>query len=76
MSYVTLLQEWVDDQKSNNGLVDVKFFPIYFPTFGDEPPVKMFDGPDPTPEQLAEAAYKLLTGETPSEEIDVSELDL
>ncbi len=76
MSYIEKLQTWVDDQRANHGLVDVKFFPNYFPSFGDTPPVKLFDGPDPTPEILAEAAYRLLSGEIASEELDVSELDL
>lgn len=75
MTYLEKLQAWVEDQRANHGLVDVKFFPNYFPSFGDQP-VKMFDGPDPTSEQLAEAAYRLLTNETASEVLDVSELDL
>ncbi len=73
MSYVALLQEWADDQKANHGLVDVKFFPNYVSLPGAEP-LKLFEGPDPTKEQLAEAAYHLLTDDSLS--VDVSELDL
>lgn len=73
--YIELLQTWADVHKANHGLVDVKFFPNYVNLPGVEP-LKLFEGPDPSMEQLAEAAYRLLTGETHSEALDVSELDL
>jgi hypothetical protein len=71
--YIELLQEWVEDKRANHGLVDVKFFPNYLQIPGEEP-LKLFEGPDPTPEAAAKAAYLLLTDATLS--VDVSELDL
>lgn len=73
MTYVEKLQAWVDDQRANHGLVDIKFFPNYMVIPGMDP-IKIFPGPDPTIEQAAEAAYKILTGEIESHPLDVSEL--
>lgn len=65
MTYVEKLEQWCKD----NSVVDIKFFPNYF--FG----VKLFDGPDPSVEKLAETAYKLLTAEIPSRKLEPHEID-
>ncbi len=75
MTYVEKLQNWYEEGRAAGRILDVKFFPNYLNLPGEEP-IKLFDGPDPTLEQAAEAAYKLLTGETPTTEVDVSELEL
>lgn len=63
MTSVGKLEQWCKD----NDVKDIKFFPSHF--FG----VKLFDGPDPTVEQLAEGAYRLLTGETTVKQLDPSD---
>lgn len=74
MTYVERLEKWCKD----NGVIDLKFFPLYMVVDGKRIP--LFDDlegkPEPTIEQLAEGAYKLLSGETPTRLIDVSEENL
>lgn len=65
MTHVEKLTQWCKDK----GVVDLKFFPNYF--FG----VKLFDGPDPTVEQLAETAYKILSGAVPTRQLTLEEID-
>jgi hypothetical protein len=72
-TYVEKLQAWFEDQRANHGLVDMKFFPHYM-TVPGHAPIKLFEGPDPTEEQLAESVYRLVTGEIPT--IDVSDQNL
>jgi len=81
MTYVEKLQNWYDTERAAGRILDIKFFPNYIRLPGDGPNgedrvIKLFEGPDPTIEQMAETAYKLLTGGIPSTEVDVSELDL
>lgn len=65
MTHVEKLEQWCKD----NNVVDLKFFPNYF--FG----VKLFDGPDPSTEQLAETALKLLSGEIPTRKLEPHEIE-
>lgn len=83
MTYLEKLEAWVADQRENHGLVDLKFFPRFLCVPGMEPVDLFPEDPLPTTEEeraaaierLAEQAYKLLTGETPSRQLTPAELE-
>jgi len=62
MTYLQKLEEWYQQERSKGDLVDLKFFPV------EEP------GTTERIEAMAEAVFKVVTGGTPCEPLDISSL--